>query len=64
VPFDPKMGNLARDGWGADRSKVHAAGQLPIDRLVDYDDNRHDVLVRSSILRANPGNNTRYNADA
>jgi hypothetical protein len=64
VPFDPKKGNLARDGCGADRSKVHAARQLPIDRPVDYDDNRHDVLVRSSILRANPGNNTWYNADA
>jgi hypothetical protein len=43
---------------------MHAAGQLPIDRLADCDNNRHDTLVSQFVLRANPGSNTRYIADA
>src|ERR1700726_433171 len=31
---------------------MHAGGQLPVDRLVDYDDDRHDLQVRSSSCRA------------
>jgi hypothetical protein len=31
---------------------MHAGGQLPVDRLVDYDDDRHDLQVRSSSYRA------------
>src|ERR1700730_1569812 len=31
---------------------MHACGQLPVDRLVDYDDDRHDLQVRSSSCRA------------
>jgi hypothetical protein len=42
---------------------MHAGGQLPVDRLVDYDDDRHDLQVRIVLPGANPGNNTRYNAD-
>jgi hypothetical protein len=35
--------------WGADRSNSHVAGELPVDRLADYDDNRP---VRSSFRGA------------
>src|SRR6202043_3468931 len=41
--------DLPRHG---DLSEMHAGGQLPVDRLVDYDDDRHDVQVRSSSCRA------------
>jgi hypothetical protein len=39
---------LWRLAGGADRFKVRAAGQLPIVRLVDYDNNQQDLLVRGS----------------